>query len=147
MKETCNSMTSVTPLGNNATTNSTFTGDRGITDNPPERRAFLAMMGILSILCNCALCIVIIRKRRMLKNSYNVFVLILAVMDTITGIFIYFWELWIELMCQKQNMLLKVYVVIRTKWKIFAEKNFAAVDVINIVAFKVLMRQSPNSKD
>ena len=62
--------------------NDTF---RSITDNPPERRALFGIVGVLSILCNGALCTVVLRNRRMLRNSYNVFILILAVMDTITG--------------------------------------------------------------
>ena len=78
-------MADLTMLGNDTATNSTSARLRGIVDNPPERRALFGIVGVLSILCNGALCIVVIRKRKMLRNSYNVFVLILAVMDTITG--------------------------------------------------------------
>ena len=65
--------------------NVTAVNDRSITDNPPDRRTLFAVVGVLSILCNGALCIVVIKNKRMLRNSYNVFILILALMDTVTG--------------------------------------------------------------
>ena len=59
--------------------------DRIYIDNPPERRSLFGIVGVLSILCNGALCTVVLINRRMLRNSYNVLVLILAVIDTTTG--------------------------------------------------------------
>ena len=58
---------------------------KAFIDNPAGRRVLYGIVGVLSILCNGALCIVVLRNKRMLRNSYNVLVLLLAIVDTITG--------------------------------------------------------------
>ena len=72
---------------NGSTTNDTDTGGVGkaFIDNPAGRRALYGIVGVLSILFNGALCIIIFRKKTMLRNSYNILVLVLAVVDTTTG--------------------------------------------------------------
>ena len=69
-----------------STTNLTnLDADKAFIDNPTGRRVLYGIVGILSICCNGALCAMVFRNKKMLKNSYNVLVLVLAFVDTVTG--------------------------------------------------------------
>lgn len=45
----------------------------------------LAVIAVLAFLFNGVICLVVLRKRAMLKQSYNVFIFALAIVDTLTG--------------------------------------------------------------
>ena len=72
-----------TPTPGNASHNST--GKEAFDVNPTHLRAFYGTVGVMSILCNGVLILVILRQPRMLRHSYNVLVLSLAITDAITG--------------------------------------------------------------
>ena len=70
----------------NSTVNCTsIDADKALTDNPTGRRGLYGIVGILSICCNSALCAIVFRNKKMLKKSYNMLVLVLAFVDTVTG--------------------------------------------------------------
>ena len=72
-----------------STVNSTYNaGDKAFIGNPTGRRVLYAIVGILSVCCNASLCAVVLKNKNMLKNSYYVLALVLAVVDTVTGKFI-----------------------------------------------------------
>ena len=51
----------------------------------PPTQLVMGIIGVLSFFCNGALCLVVLRKRSMLKSSYNLVIFTLAVTDTLTG--------------------------------------------------------------
>ena len=52
---------------------------------PLHIRAMFGTIAAVSFLCNGLLCVVILRGRLLLLNSYNVLVFVLAVTDSLTG--------------------------------------------------------------
>ena len=48
-------------------------------------RFVLAVIAVLAFLFNGVICLVVLRKRSILKQSYNVFIFALAIVDTLTG--------------------------------------------------------------
>ena len=59
-----------------------------VADTPPVLRAIYGVIGALAILSNGFFCFVILKTPRMLRSSYNVLILSLAMTDTATGTFL-----------------------------------------------------------
>ena len=72
------------------TNNSTTPIEAGFGNNKleQERRVLLfvyGVIGLLAVLSNVTLCTVLLRNRNMLQRAYNIIILALAVVDTLTG--------------------------------------------------------------
>ena len=79
-------MSELLVYGNNSVSmNNTKNTEGTPVENASTALRFLfAAIGVLSIINNGALCIVLLRKKAMVKRSYNLMVMALAVVDTCT---------------------------------------------------------------